>query len=64
LVELSDGVSRQLGNFAGRQVSNISCAAKDLNGRSYELQFESDGSPIILRRIRLSPPTIHVDPYR
>jgi hypothetical protein len=63
-VELSDGVCQQLGNFATRQVSSVSCSAKDAGGRSYELQFASDGSPIILRRVRVSPPTIRADPYQ
>jgi hypothetical protein len=63
-VELSDGVCRQLGNFATRQVSSVSCSATDRHGKKYELQFESDGSPISLRRVRLSPPTIRADPYR
>lgn len=64
LTELSAGVCRQAGNFAARQVSSIACSATDKNGRKYELLFESDGSPIALRRIRLSPPTIRQDPYR
>jgi hypothetical protein len=63
-VESSDGVCRQSGNFATRLVSSITCSATDRNGRSYELQFESDGSPIALHRVRLSPPTIRMDPYR
>jgi hypothetical protein len=32
-------------------VASISCTAIDKNGKSYELQYESDGSPITLRRI-------------
>lgn len=63
-LERSDGVCRQFGNFATRLVTSISCSATDRNGRSYELQFESDGSPIALHRVRLSPPTIRMDPYR
>lgn len=63
-VELSDGMCRQSGNFATRLVSSITCSATDRQGRSYELQFESDGSPIALHRVRLSPPTIRMDPYR
>jgi hypothetical protein len=57
LVELSAGICRQLGNFAMRQVSSISCTAIDKNGKKYELQFESDGSPITVRRIRQAPLT-------
>ena len=63
-VELSDGVCRQAGNFATRLVSSITCSAIDRNGKRYELQFESDGSPIALHRVRLSAPTIRMDPYR
>ncbi|MGA2287390.1 hypothetical protein [Bradyrhizobium sp.] len=51
----STGQCRQLGNFATGQVSSISCSAIDRNGRTYELQFESDGSPMIVRRITQSP---------
>jgi hypothetical protein len=61
----SDGVCRQLGKFAAREVSNIKCTATDRNGRKYELLFESDGTPITLRRVRKSAPTIRMqDPYR
>ena len=63
-VERSEGVCRQIGNFAARQVSSISCRATDKHGRSYQLQFVSDGSPITLRRVRLSAPTIRRDPYQ
>ena len=64
LVELSAGICTQLGNFAARQVSSISCTAMDFGGRKYELRFESDGSPIILRRVRQSPPTIRQHPFK
>lgn len=63
-VELSAGMCRQIGNFATRQVSSIACSATDKTGRTYHLQFESDGTPITLRRIRQSAPTIRQDPYR
>ena len=48
--QASDGVCRQLGNFASREVSSITCSATDKSGRKYELSFESDGAPITLRR--------------
>lgn len=64
MVELSAGVCRQVGNFAARQVSSISCSARDRSGKSYELQFESDGSPITLRIVRQTAPSIRQDPYR
>jgi hypothetical protein len=63
-VEVSAGMCRQVGNFATRQVSSVACSATDKTGRTYHLQFESDGSPITLRRIRQSAPTIRQDPYR
>jgi hypothetical protein len=51
-VEFSTGICKQIGSFAMLQVSSISCAAIDKNGKKYELQYESDGSPIAVRRIR------------
>ena len=57
-VELSAGMCKQLGNFAALQVSSIVCSSTDKNGRKYELRFESDGSPITVRRVRPSAPTI------
>jgi hypothetical protein len=51
-VELSAGMCKQHGNFATGQISSISCTATDKNGRKYELQFESDGSPMNVRRVR------------
>ena len=58
LVEPSAGSCTQLGNFAAGQVSSIACKASDKNGQTYELQFESDGLPITVRRVRPSAPTI------
>jgi len=63
-VQTSSGVCKQLGNFAAGKVTSISCAATDGAGKSYQLQFESDGSPITIRRVRASEPTIRQDPYR
>ena len=53
--ELSTGICTQLGNFANAQVSTISCTAIDKKGNRYELHFESDGSPITVRRVRQYP---------
>ena len=64
VVQTSSGICRQVGNFAAGKVSSISCSATDDAGKSYQLQFESDGSPITIRRIRQSQPTIKQDPYR
>ena len=55
-VELSAGICKQVGSFATRQVSSISCSATDRNGKKYELQFESDGSPMSVRKIRRTSP--------
>lgn len=60
----STGLCRQIGNFAARQVSSISCTATDRSGKNYELQFVSDGMPIIVRRVRQSPPTIRQHPFK
>jgi len=61
-VERSNGVCRQVGNFPARQVSSVTCSATDGSGHHYDLVFESDGTPITLRRVRPSPPTIRADP--
>ena len=53
--ELSTGTCKQVGSLATRMISSISCSATDKNGKNYELLFESDGSPITLRRIRQMP---------
>jgi hypothetical protein len=53
--ELSNGACKQIGSFATRQVSTISCAATDTNGKKYQLQFESDSSPMTLRELRQAP---------
>jgi hypothetical protein len=55
-VEPSTGQCKQIGYFAMQQVSSVSCAAIDEKGRRYELQFESDGSPIKVRAIRIVDP--------
>ena len=62
-LEPSDGACQQSGNFAKLQVSSITCVATDKSGQKYRLQFESDGAPLTLRRVRTSAPTIRQDPY-
>jgi hypothetical protein len=57
-VESSAGKCTQFGNFAMGQVSSIACFATDRAGKRYELRFESDGSPITLRKVRPSAPSI------
>ena len=61
--ETSTGVCRQFGNFAAKQVSSITCSATDSQGKKYELLFQSDGSPVSVRRVRQSAPTIQ-DPFK
>jgi hypothetical protein len=63
-VESSAGTCKQLGNLAARQISSISCTAMDKNGRRYQLQFQSDGLPITVRRVRPSLPTILQHPFK
>ncbi len=63
-VQLSSGLCRQIGNFAAGKVSSVSCSATDDSGQTYQLNFESDGSPLIIRRVRQTAPTIKQDPYR
>lgn len=53
-IEPSTGTCKQVGNFAKQQVSSVSCNAADGNGRKYEFQFESDGTPIKVRLIRVA----------
>ena len=54
----STGRCVQLGNFAAGHVSSVVCSATDSSGKKYELRFESDGSPIAVRRVNSSKPTI------
>jgi hypothetical protein len=54
--DLSTGNCQQIGNISKQQVSSISCLATDENGARYEFQFESDGSPIKVRTIRIADP--------
>jgi hypothetical protein len=50
-VEPSVGICKQVGNFRTQQVSSIKCsAAKD--DKKYELDFESDGAPVSVTRVR------------
>jgi hypothetical protein len=56
LVEPSTGQCKQVGYFTMQQVSSVSCVAIDEKGRKYELQFESDGSPIKVKAIRIVDP--------
>ena len=54
----SAGRCVQLGNFATGHVTSVVCSATDRGGRKYDLRFESDGSPITVRRVNPSAPSI------
>jgi hypothetical protein len=57
-VTKSAGRCVQLGNFATGRVTSVVCSATDRSGKRYDLRFESDGSPITVRRVNPSAPTI------
>jgi hypothetical protein len=59
----STGICRQTGNFAAKKVNDVTCTATDNEGRRYELLFVSDGTPVSVRRIRQSSPSIQ-DPFK
>lgn len=52
LIEGSTGTCRLVGSLSSQQVSSISCSATEKNGKKFELRFDSDGSPMTLRRIK------------
>ena len=51
-IEPAAGLCKQVGNFVTLELSSISCSAVDRNGKSYELQYVSDGTPMAVRRIK------------
>lgn len=51
-VEFATGLCRQVGNFVTLELSSISCSAVDQKGKRYELQYQSDGTPMAVRRIK------------
>ena len=51
-VESSAGLCKQVGNFVTLELSSITCSAVDKNGKKYELQYEADGAPMAVRRIK------------
>ncbi len=53
-IELSTGTCKQIGSFTTQQVSSVSCIAIDGNGKKYDFQFVSDGSPIKVKMIRIA----------
>lgn len=53
--EPSGGLCKQTGTLATGMISKVSCQAADKNGRTYELQFDSDGQPVRVQRISQAP---------
>jgi hypothetical protein len=51
-VESTAGLCKQIGNFVTLELSTITCSAVDKNGKKYELQYQSDGAPMAVRRIK------------
>ena len=51
-IELASGMCTQVGNFVTLEVSSVACTATDKNGKKYELQYQSDGTPMAVRRIK------------
>jgi hypothetical protein len=51
-VESTAGLCKQVGNFVTLELSSITCTATDKNGKKYELQYQSDGTPMAVRRIK------------
>ena len=51
-IESATGLCKQVGNFVTLELSSISCTAVDKNGKKYELQYQSDGTPMAVRRIK------------
>ncbi|WKA29127.1 hypothetical protein [Bradyrhizobium roseum] len=63
-IALAAGLCRQVGNFVTLELSSISCTAVDQNGKNYELQYQSDGTPMAVRRIkRMRVGSPAVSPY-
>ena len=51
-IESTAGMCTQVGNFVTLEVSSVSCTATDKNGKKYELRYQSDGTPMAVRRIK------------
>jgi hypothetical protein len=51
-IESTAGLCKQVGNFVTLELSSISCTAMDKSGKKYELQYQSDGTPMEVRRIK------------
>jgi hypothetical protein len=58
LIELANGICKQVGSFVAKQISTVSCTAVDKNSRKYEFEYQSDGGPITVLRISktIGPP--------
>jgi len=54
----SAGRCVQLGSLSSGHISSVVCSATDKSGKKYDVRFESDGSPITIRHVNPSAPTI------
>jgi hypothetical protein len=63
LIELANGICRQVGSFVAKQISTVSCTATDKNSIKYEFEYESDGGPIEVLRISKTVGAPLVSPF-
>ena len=54
-VEPSSGTCKQFGDIDSKQITSVSCIATDRAGRTYELQFQTDGQPATVQKITREP---------
>ncbi len=54
-VEPSTGLCMQLGDIESKLIKSVSCTATDMAGRTYELQFQTDGQPSTMQKITREP---------
>lgn len=54
-VEPSTGLCKQLGDIESKLIKSVSCTATDMAGRTYELQFQTDGQPSTMQKITREP---------
>jgi hypothetical protein len=63
LIELANGICKQVGSFVAKQISTVSCTATDKNSIKYEFEYESDGGPIEVLRISKTVGAPLVSPF-
>jgi TonB family protein len=52
VVEPSSGICKQVGDFSARKLASLSCSTANPAGRSFTLEFVSDGTPIKVKSAR------------